>query len=46
MYRDDFGILTLVIICFGITYTSVQNLAIQISSVKTVPKCLWKLKVF
>ena len=40
MYRDDLGILTFVIKCFGITNTSVQNFAIRISSVKTVPKCL------
>ena len=46
MYRDDLGILTLVIKCFGITNTSVQNFGIRISSVKIVPKCLWKLKVF
>ena len=46
MYRDDLGKLTLVIKRFGITNTSVQNFAIQISSVKTVPKCLRKLKVF
>ena len=46
MCRDDLGILTLVIKCFGITNTSVQNFAIRISSVKTVPKCLRKLKVF
>ena len=46
MYRDDSGILSLVIKCFGITNTSVQNFAIRISSVKTVPKCLRKLKVF
>ena len=46
MHRDDFGIFTLVIICFGITNTSVQNFATRISSVKTVPKCLQKLKVF
>ena len=46
MYRDDLDILTLVIKCFGISNTSVQNFAIRISSVKTVPKCLWKLKVF
>ena len=43
MYRDDSGILNLVIECFGITKTSVQNFAIRISSVKTVPKCLRKL---
>ena len=46
MYRDDLGILSLVIKCFGITNTSVQNFAIRISSVKTVPKCFRKLKVF
>ena len=46
MYRDDSGIFSLVIKCFGITNTSVQNFAIRISSVKTVSKCLWKLKVF
>ena len=40
MYEDDLGILTLVIKSFGITNTSVQNFAIRISSVKTVPKCL------
>ena len=33
MYKDDLGILTLVIKCFGIINTSVQNFAIQISSV-------------
>ena len=46
MYRDDSGILSLVIKCFGKTNTSVQNLAIPITSVKTVSKCLRKLKVF
>ena len=46
MYRDYLGILTLVIKRFGITNTSVQNFAIPISSIKTVPKCLRKLKVF
>ena len=46
MYRDDLGILSLVINFFGITNTSVQNFAIRISSVKTVRKCLRKLKVF
>ena len=45
MYRDDSGTFSLVIKCFGITNTSVQNFAIRISSVKTVPKCLRKLKV-
>ena len=46
MYRDDSGIFSLVIKCFGITNTSVQNFTIRISSVKTVPKCLRKLKFF
>ena len=46
MYRDDSGISSLVIKCFGITNTSEQNFAIRISSVKTVLKCLRKLKVF
>ena len=46
MYRDDSGILCLVIKCFGITNTSVQNFAIRISSVKTVPTCLRRLKFF
>ena len=46
MYRDASGIFSLVIKRFGITNTSVQNFAIRISSVKTVPKCLRKLKVF
>ena len=40
MYRDDSDISSLVIKCFGITNTSVQNFAIRISSVKTVPKCI------
>ena len=48
MYRDDSCILliSLFIKCFGIKNTSVQNFAIRISSVKTVPKCLLKLKFF
>ena len=46
MNREDLGIFSLVIKFFGITNTSVQNFAIQISSVKTVLKCLRKLKVF
>ena len=46
MFKDDSGIFSSVIKCFGITNTSVQNLAIRISSVKTVPKCLRRLKVF
>ena len=46
MYRDDSGILILVIKCFVFTNTSVQNFSTRISSVKTVPKCLRKLKVF
>ena len=41
MFRDDSGIFNLVIKCFGITNTSVQN-----SLIKTVTKCLRKLKVF
>ena len=31
MYRDDLGILTFVIKCFGITNASVQNFAFRIS---------------
>ena len=46
MYKDASGIFGLVIKRFGIRNTSVQNFAIRISSVKTVPKCLQKLKVF
>ena len=46
MYRDASGIFSLVIKRFGNTNTSVQNFAIRISSVKTVPKRLRKLKVF
>ena len=46
MHRDVSGIFSLVIKCFGITNTSVQNFAIRISSVKTVPKCLRKLIFF
>ena len=46
MYRDDTGIFSLVIKCFGITNTSVPNFASRISYVKTIPKCLRKLKVF
>ena len=46
MYRDASGISNLVIKRFGITNTSVQNFAIRICSVKIVPKCLRKLKVF
>ena len=45
-YRDDSGIFSLVIENFGITNTSVQNFAIRISSIITVPKCLRKLRVF
>ena len=45
MYRDDSCIFSLVIKCFDITNTSVQNFVIRMSSVKTVPKCLRKLKV-
>ena len=46
IYRHDSVILRLVIKCFGITNTPVQNFAIRISSVKTVPKCLRKLNFF
>ena len=46
IYRGALCIFSLVIIRFGITNTSVQNFAFRISSVKTVPKCLRKLKVF
>ena len=46
MSEDDLDILCLVIKCFGITNTSVQNFAVRISSVKTVPECLRKLYVF
>ena len=46
MYMDDLGTFSLVIKCFSITNTSVQNFAIRISSIKTVPKRLQKLKVF
>ena len=42
MYRDDLGILNLVIKCFSITNTSVQYFAIRTSSVNTVPKWLRK----
>ena len=45
MYRDDSGILSFVIKCFGIRNTSIQNFALRISSVKTVTKCLRKLKI-
>ena len=45
MYEDDSGISSLVIKCFGVTITLVQNIAVRISSVKAVPKCLRKLKV-
>ena len=46
MYRNYSGIFSLVITRFAITNTSIQNFAIRISSVKTIPKCLLKLKVF
>ena len=45
MYRDDLGILSLAIKCFRTTNTSRQNFAVRIASVKTVLKCLRKLKV-
>ena len=43
MYRDDSGIVSLVIKCSGITDTSAKIFAIRISSVNTVSKCLRKL---
>ena len=46
MHKDDSGIFSLAIKSFGITNTSVQNFAIRISSVNTVPKRLRKLRVF
>ena len=46
VFVDLIGEKNQVILEFGITNTSVQNFAIQISSVKTVPKCLRKLKDF
>ena len=46
MYRDASGIFSLIIKRVGIINTSVQNFAIRISSVKTVPKRLRKLKGF
>ena len=46
MYEDDPGTLSLVIKCFGITNTSLQNFVVRISSLKTVLKCLQKLNVF
>ena len=50
MYKDDSGILSLDQVefkfhkCFNITNTSVQNLAVRISSVLTLPKRLRELK--
>ena len=46
MYRDDLGILSLVIKCFSITNTSLQHFAIRIPSAKTVPKCFAETKRF
>ena len=46
MYRDDSGIFSLVIKCFGITNTSVQNFAIRISSVKNCSEVFAETKVF
>ena len=46
MYKDDSGILSLIISRFVITNASLQNFAIRISSVKIVPKYLRELKVF
>ena len=46
MYKNYSGIFSFVIKFFDTINTSVQNFAIRISSVKTVPKCLRKLNVF
>ena len=46
MYKDASGIFSLVVKRFGNTNTSVQTFVIRISSVKIIPKCLRKLKVF
>ena len=46
MHRDALSILSLVIKCFGITNTSVQNFAILISSVKTVTEVFAETKSF
>ena len=48
MYEDDSDILSLVILkMFGITNTLVQNFAVRVPSVKTVPKFFFrKLKGF
>ena len=45
MYEDGSETLSLIILfkCFGITNTSVENFAVRISSLKTVPKFLQKL---
>ena len=45
MYEDDSGILSLVIKWFGITNILVQNFAVCISSLKTVPKSLRKMHI-
>ena len=36
MYREDSGIFSLVIKCFGITNTLIQNFAIRISENRTM----------
>ena len=44
--KEDYSIiLSLVFICFDITNTSVQNIALRISSVKTAQKYLQKQEV-
>ena len=46
MCKDDSGILRLVIKCFGITNTSVQNFAIRISFVKNCTEVFSETKSF
>ena len=48
MYEDDSDLFpsSLVLKCFGITNTFVQNFAVRIPSFKTVPKCLRKQRLF
>ena len=46
MYRDGSAISSLVIKCFGITNTSIQNFAIRISSVKTCTEVFAETKSF
>ena len=46
IYKDDSGLLSLVMKCFSITNTSVQNFAIRISSVKLYRSVCGNKKVF